>query len=63
MADVEATLNQYYRSKRVSESTGAPLYGPDLSKWPARVVDAIDVIEVEDINYREAEERSRHQQD
>lgn len=43
----EAFLDSYFRSKRMAESFKASLYGQDLSKWPARTVDAFDVIEIE----------------
>ena len=31
----------------LARPSGAALYGPDLSKWPARMVDALVTIEIE----------------
>lgn len=40
----------YHRSKRL----GVPLYGQDLSAWPAVAVDAIETLEMESIRYENA---------
>lgn len=39
----------YMRSKRLHDASGACLFGPDQSAWPAWAVDAFDTLEVEQI--------------
>jgi len=34
-------------AKLAKDATGASLYGPDLSKWPSREVEALTVLQYE----------------
>ncbi len=43
------------RARRVQEAGGAALFGPDLRRWPARVVDALAAVEEERIRVHNAE--------
>ena len=47
-------LQMYIRAKRVKEASGAALFGPDQSEWPAWAVDAVDVCELESIRHENA---------
>jgi hypothetical protein len=44
----------FMRAKRLTESSGASMFGPDLSAWPAWAVDSFDVLERESIRYENA---------
>ena len=44
-----------HRAKRAQDAGGAALCGPDLRRWPARVVDALAAMEEERIRVHNAE--------
>jgi len=47
-AESNAFLNFYYRIRAAKEATGGVAgYGPDLGVWPARLVEAMTLLEVE----------------
>jgi hypothetical protein len=43
------------RARRAREAAGPALLGPDLSRWPARLADAVAAIEEERIKVHNAE--------
>lgn len=44
----------FSRARHATEASGAALFGPDLSRWPAWAVDAAVVIEQERIRVENA---------
>jgi hypothetical protein len=40
-------VEQHARARTAHQACGAQMYGPDLSRWPARTVDALVLIETE----------------
>ena len=47
------------RSEHGREASGASLYGPDLSRWPAPIAEAMIALEVE----RVTAENARHERE
>ena len=50
----------FSRAAHAKERTGAALFGPDLSKWHPRIVDAAVVIEQESIREHNARFEAEH---
>lgn len=57
-----ATLEIVNRNRHVREASGCSIFGSDVSRWPAKFVDALELIEIERIrvdNARAEAEESR----
>ena len=51
------------RQRTAKEATGAMMYGPDLSRWPSRIVEACNVIEAERNNAENAKYKAEYASD
>ncbi len=49
-----AWLDDYYRARRAKEAFGSPPHSGGLEAWPARDLDALDLIQMEDNKYEHA---------
>lgn len=55
-------LGLWARARRMRE-VAPPLYGSSLSDWPAWLVDAFDILAVEEARYEEARWRAERYED
>lgn len=51
----------WLRSIQMQKSQGASLYGPDMRKWPSRMVDAFTCLETERVKTDNAQSRAEQQ--
>lgn len=50
----------YARNAHMQEAAGASLFGPDMGKWPARMVDVFVALESERVKSDNAQTRAEH---
>jgi hypothetical protein len=52
----------FNRATQMQKAQGTSLWGPDLGKWPVKVVDAFSCLESERVRYINAQSRAEHQE-